>query len=111
MREARNINNNNTSKIALVVKDSIRSVDDWATEKHQIDTGLRMGLEKIQELAGRRIGVGDALVICDLDEIPRPQNLEGLKMCEGYPQKMQLGLAFFYYSFEYRVWNHIIVRQ
>jgi beta-1,4-mannosyl-glycoprotein beta-1,4-N-acetylglucosaminyltransferase len=103
-----------TNKIIHVVIDSMNnSTEPWEIETYQRNTGLKMGLDKINFL-GRKVGPGDALVICDLDEQPRPQVLEGLKMCEAYPQKMRVGLALFYYSFEYMllksIWTRAFIR-
>lgn len=43
---------------------------------------------------------GDALIVADADEIPRPQALVVLRYCD-YPRRLTLASKFYYYSFQF----------
>ncbi|EPE04734.1 glycosyl transferase family 17 protein [Ophiostoma piceae UAMH 11346] len=52
---------------------------------------------------------GDVLVVADVDEIPRPDTLRALRLCE-FPRRLTLASQFYYYSFQFRhrgpEWQH-----
>lgn len=52
---------------------------------------------------------GDVLVVADVDEIPRPETLRALRLCE-FPRRLTLASQFYYYSFQFRhrgpEWQH-----
>jgi beta-1,4-mannosyl-glycoprotein beta-1,4-N-acetylglucosaminyltransferase len=43
---------------------------------------------------------GDAIVVADVDEIPRPETLTLLRKCE-FPRRLTLRSRFYYYSFQF----------
>lgn len=44
---------------------------------------------------------GDVLVVADVDEIPRPETLLALRLCQ-FPRRLTLRSQFYYYSFQFR---------
>ncbi len=44
---------------------------------------------------------GDAIVVADVDEIPRPETLMVLRTCD-FPRRLTLRSRFYYYSFQFR---------
>ena len=53
--------------------------------------------------------LGDAMVVADVDEIPRPETLTILRHCE-FPRRLTLRSRFYYYSFQFlhrgKEWDH-----
>ena len=47
-------------------------------------------------------GLGDVILVSDVDEIPRPDTLRALRNCE-FPRKLTLRSHFYYYGFQ---WLH-----
>lgn len=52
---------------------------------------------------------GDAIIVADVDEIPRPSTLLLLRTC-NFPMRLTLASKFYYYSFQFlhtgREWSH-----
>ncbi|KJR82564.1 beta-1,4-mannosyl-glycoprotein beta-1,4-N-acetylglucosaminyltransferase [Sporothrix schenckii 1099-18] len=46
-------------------------------------------------------GQHDVLVVADVDEIPRPETLRALRLCQ-FPRRLTLRSQFYYYSFQFR---------
>ncbi|KAF2716012.1 glycosyltransferase family 17 protein [Polychaeton citri CBS 116435] len=47
--------------------------------------------------------IGDALVVSDIDEVPRPDTMLTLRNCD-FPRRLTLRSHFYYYSFQ---WKHV----
>lgn len=79
----------------------------WDYENFQRDA---MFLQVFPSLSGRKAPVeGDAIIVADVDEIPRPATLLVLRTC-GFPRYLTLASRFYYYSFQFlhkgAEWHH-----
>ncbi|KAH8884542.1 glycosyltransferase family 17 protein [Thozetella sp. PMI_491] len=52
---------------------------------------------------------GDVLIVADVDEIPRPETITLLRLCD-FPRRLTLRSRFYYYSFQFlhqgKEWDH-----
>ncbi|KAJ3061989.1 hypothetical protein HDU98_002139 [Podochytrium sp. JEL0797] len=93
-------------KIVHIVMDLPQNVlsssNHFDREQYIRDQGLIRGLEKVVPVAG------DLVITGDLDEIPRPGVVAGLRTCSwDSGVLLTLQLDFYYYGFEYRhVFEH-----
>lgn len=70
----------------------------WDFEDLQRDATYEQVLRRLQ---GAKAPVeGDAIIVADVDEIPRPQSLLVLRSC-NYPRRLTLASKFYYYSFQF----------
>lgn len=44
---------------------------------------------------------GDVLLVADVDEIPRPETLRAMRLCQ-FPRRLTLESNFYYYSYQFR---------
>lgn len=87
--------------IYVVVEDKVSSTRTWDHED-----AFRNGLlyETMPQIAGKEQEprYGDAMIISDIDEIPRPETVKLLRYCD-FPDRLTLRSHFYYYSFQ---WLH-----
>lgn len=70
----------------------------WDMEDHQRNSMLT---QVFPHLTGRQApNLGDAILVSDVDEIPRPSALAVLRECQ-FPRRLTLRSRFYYYSFQY----------
>ncbi|KAF4452441.1 Beta-1,4-mannosyl-glycoprotein 4-beta-N-acetylglucosaminyltransferase [Fusarium austroafricanum] len=70
----------------------------WDYEDLQRDASFT---QVMPSLEGQRApDNGDALIVADVDEIPRPQSLLALRYCD-FPRRLTLSSKFYYYSFQF----------
>lgn len=79
----------------------------WDMEDFQRNAMLN---QVFPRLKGRQAPVwGDAIIVADVDEIPRPSTLLLLRHCE-FPRRLTLRSQFYYYSFQFlhrgKEWSH-----
>ncbi|TWU74236.1 hypothetical protein ED733_004068 [Metarhizium rileyi] len=70
----------------------------WDYEDLQRDAMLEQVMVRLE--GQRAPSQGDAIVVADVDEIPRPQALLVLRSC-NYPRRLTLASRFYYYSFQF----------
>ncbi|KAH7143854.1 glycosyl transferase [Dactylonectria macrodidyma] len=82
----------------LEFPEGFKAVTTWDNEDLQRDA---MFLQVFPRLRGRQAPVdGDALLVADVDEIPRPAALFVLRTC-NFPRRLTLSSKFYYYSFQF----------
>ncbi|ESZ93099.1 glycosyltransferase family 17 protein [Sclerotinia borealis F-4128] len=70
----------------------------WDYEDHQRNA---MFTQVIPQLNGSQTAsVGDVLIVSDIDEIPRPETLELLRICD-FDKRLTLRSRFYYYGFQF----------
>ncbi|KAK9812905.1 hypothetical protein WJX72_005596 [[Myrmecia] bisecta] len=81
-------------KIIYIALDSLQGSTNWEREWFQ-----RQSLVKGLQVPGKHIETGDIIMLSDLDEIPRPEVVRALKVCDSVPDKMALEATLAIYSF------------
>jgi len=77
-----------------------QSWNQWDHEKFQRNAMFTQILPSLKDKQAPR--EGDAILVSDLDEIPRPATLTLLRYCD-FPQRLTLRSRFYYYGFQ---WLH-----
>lgn len=87
--------------IYVVVEDKVNSTITW---DHEDAFRNALLYETLPQIAGteQEPRYGDALIVSDIDEVPRPETIKILRYCD-YPDRLTLRSHFYYYSFQ---WLH-----
>lgn len=82
----------------LKIPEGFRPPRPWDVEDLQRDA---MFDQVLPYLTGGQAPVyGDAILVSDVDEIPRPETVQVLRSC-NYPLRLTLNSRFYYYSFQF----------
>ena len=87
--------------IYVIVEDKVNSTRTW---DHEDAFRNALLYETLPQIAGteQEPRYGDALIVSDIDEVPRPETIKLLRYCD-FPDRLTLRSRFYYYSFQ---WLH-----
>ena len=85
--------------IYVVVEDTVVSRITWDHEDHFRDALLYQAVPQVAG-TGKEPQIGDALMVSDIDEVPRPETMRLLRYCD-FPDRLTLRSHFYYYSYQF----------